>query len=448
MLSVLTVISVNTFLAPFYKENQVNINYAHVQHNIVLYLKVVNPTYFGPENLRENILKFISPNVKLNPAITKQTETIQSQYTTITKLLILQDKYVNEEISLPTENQCQIETNIFLDSYASRLTEELKLLQADLPALSQPLKSDEVTLQAVSGILMQVILDLEIIITSLYDELQELESYVNLQTTKNTYFLIQNSPCLNPDLHEHIYVNDVQPSKSGLIINLKVIQFQPTSNAFTLISTIYFQNQVNLENTFLISDQLETCDCLYHKNQVYTGCQCSKYNPECATALKEIDIPNMINNCKWIPSNSNLPQLTLNGILFSSYVPYTLKQTSLQNLSPNQDYSLPFHVASSNQFKISYKNLELIYQTQRQLDTETIDILNIDKNSIDLLKATFQTFTWPDILIYLCLTLAGTAILIMVITIISFYIKKHNYKTSYKSPQRRPVTLTFQPISM
>ena len=76
---------------------------------------------------------------------------------------------------------------------------------------------------------MQVILDLKIIITSLYDKLQELESYVNLQTTKTTNFLIQNSSCLNPELHEHISVNNVQPSTSSLIINFIVIQFQPTS---------------------------------------------------------------------------------------------------------------------------------------------------------------------------------------------------------------------------
>ena len=60
--------------------------------------------------------------------------------------------------------------------YAKRLTDELQLLQADLPALSPNLKDDEVTL---TGILVQVILDLQIIITSLYGELQELESSKN-----------------------------------------------------------------------------------------------------------------------------------------------------------------------------------------------------------------------------------------------------------------------------
>ena len=165
--------------------------------------------------------------------------------------------------------------------------------------------------------------------------------------------------CLHSELHEHIYSNNVQPSRSGLIIKLKIIQFHPTNNAFTLIATNYIQNQVNLKNTFLISDQLETCNCLYNKNQVYTGCECFK------AALQENNIENMINNCKSLPSISNFPQSTLNGILFSSYVPYTLKETSLQTLNSNQDYSLPFHVVSSNQFKISYKNVELTYQTQK-----------------------------------------------------------------------------------
>jgi len=446
--SAFTVITVNTLLAPFYKQNQVNINKAHVQHDIVLYIKIVDPTYFGSESFKENIIKFTSPNVKLNPAITKQTQTIKSQYSTITNLLLLQNKYLNEDILFSPENQCQIETNVFLDSYAKRLTEELHLLQADLPALSPNLKDDEITLQAVSGILMQVILDLQIIITSLYEELQELEAYVNLQTTKTTYFLIQNSSCLNPELHEHIAVNNVQPSKSGLIINLKVVQFQPTNNAFTLIATNYFQNQVNLKNTFLISEQLETCNCLYNKNQVYTGCQCSKYNPNCAAALNENNIKNIIYNCEWIPSISHFPQPTLNGMLFSTYVPYTLKGTSLETLNPNQDYSLPFHVVSSNQFKISYKNVELIYQTQKKLDAETIEILDTDQDTIDLLENTFQDLTWPDIVTYLSLTLAGSATFTMVATIIGFYVKKQNYKAPYSSKQRRPVTLTFQPISM
>ena len=183
--------------------------------------------------------------------------------------------------------------------------------------------------------------------------------------------------CLHSELHEHIYINNVQPSRSGLIIKLKVVQFHPTNNAFTLIATNYIQNQVNLKNTFLISDQLETCNCLNNKNQVYTGCECFKYNPECAAALQENNIENMINNCEWLPSISNFPQPTLNGILFSSYVLYTLKETSLQTLNPNQDYSLPFHVVLSIQFKISYKNVELTYQTQKRLDTEAIEILNI-----------------------------------------------------------------------
>ena len=105
--------------------------------------------------------------------------------------------------------------------YAKRLTEELQLLQADLPALSPNLKDDEVTLQAISGILMQVILDLQIIITSLYEELQELESYVNLQRTKTTYILIQNLSCSHSELHEHIYINNVQPNRSWLTNQFK-----------------------------------------------------------------------------------------------------------------------------------------------------------------------------------------------------------------------------------
>ena len=58
----------------------------------------------------------------------------------------------------------------------------------------------------------------------------------------------------------------------------------------------------------------------------------------------------MLNNCEWLLSISNFPLPTV----------------------PNQDYSLPFHVVSSNQFKISYKNVELTYQTQKRLDTEAI----------------------------------------------------------------------------
>ena len=160
--------------------------------------------------------------------------------------------------------------------------------------------------------------------------------------------------CLHSELHEHIYSNNVQPSRSGLIIKLKIIQFHPTNNAFTLIATNYIQNQVNLKNTFLITDQLETCNCLYNKNQVYIGCECFKYNPECAAALQENNIENMLNNCEWLLSISNFPLPTV----------------------PNQDYSLPFHVVSSNQFKISYKNVELTYQTQKRVDTEAIEILN------------------------------------------------------------------------
>ena len=193
---------------------------------------------------------------------------------------------------------------------------------------------------------------------------------------------------------------------------------------------------------------METCNCLYNKNQVYTGCQCSKYNPDCAAALNENNIESTIYNCEWIPSISNFPQPTLNGMLFSTYVPYTLKETSLQTLIPNQDYSLPFHVISSNQFKISYKNVELIYQTQKKLDAETIEILDIDQDTIDLLENTFQDLTWPDIITYVSLTIAGSATFTMVATIIGFYVKKQNYKAPYSSTQRRPVTLTFQPISM
>ena len=76
MFSALTVITVNTFLVPFYKENQLNINYAHVHHDIVLYIKIVDPTHFGSDDIKQNINKFTFPNVKLNPAITKQTQTI------------------------------------------------------------------------------------------------------------------------------------------------------------------------------------------------------------------------------------------------------------------------------------------------------------------------------------------------------------------------------------
>ena len=129
------------------------------------------------DTFNNNIKKFLTPGQNPTPDITLQIKTITDLYTLLSNALDIRQKYTNPEIQ-KQENKCENLMEIFRDATASYLVNEIEILSKDLYPVSQDI-SDISKSQRTSSILMQVILNLNEIISHVQHKTKELENYYN-----------------------------------------------------------------------------------------------------------------------------------------------------------------------------------------------------------------------------------------------------------------------------
>jgi len=189
--------------------------------------------------------------------VTLQIKTITDLYTLLSNTLDIRQKYTNPKIQ-KQENKCENLMEIFRDATASYLVNEIEILSKDLYPASQDI-SDISKSQRTTSILMQVILNLNEIISHVQHETTELENYSNYRTTDNTLLAIQNSSCIEKTLMESISVIGFLPTATGLSVSLTINQFESSENTFSIVSTSYFGRELDISNTYLINENLFKC---------------------------------------------------------------------------------------------------------------------------------------------------------------------------------------------
>ena len=176
---------------------------------------------------------------------------------------------------------------------------------------------------------MQVILNLNEIISHVQHKTKELENYYNYRTTDNTLLAIQNSSCIEKTLMESISVIGFSPTATGLSVSLTINQFESSENNFSIVSTSYFGRELDISNTYLINENLFKCKCLFLHQQI------------------------LILPIYWKPTLHT--QTHTHGVLFPFFTPFTVTDSTLNNKLPQQQTNLPFHVTTGNPIKIAFQ---------------------------------------------------------------------------------------------
>ena len=437
----ISIISVSAELLPYLKKEKVLINIDHSEVHTSLFLKTVNLNIFKTEPFTKGLEKLMSPGINPPPSITEQLNTIKSIYTDLNNLFERRNKMLGTHINNP--ESCQVIYQIFSDAYATHIVQELLLIVSDLPDPTTDLSKN--LTKKTNGILMQALLNLNKIYLYLNNEVLELENVINYITTPHTFLAVQNSACIDSLANERIHITHTQASPNGLIIFMNIIQYKHTLNTYSLIPTPYFGFTLDLTDVFLIDDNLAICTCIYTDTYVRTGCVCSPLEQTCNQAIEENNIMLMLDNCKIIPEQTFGPQPTITGVLFSSYLPFTLEGSDLDHQIPPPSFELPFHVSSRNKFEITYQGRKLHFQAASAIPADSIEIPEISpevlqqiKNKLNPISPTF----FYEVLTY---TLACLACLFLIPLIILLTCKNptilNNIRVSNPS-DRRQVNLT------
>ena len=431
-------------LQPYYKIQPVTLNKHFNKHALSLFYKVNNVGIITSENFSKDIQRLIKPGRNIPPEILSQTKTITDQYTILNHTLYKTEKYLNSN-RIKEQTNCEITFQIFKDSTATYLANEIAILAKDLPEQTADISSDINIKQRTSGILMQAILDINEIIFLLNKEIAELENLFNHQVTENTILAVQDSSCIQSTLMEKLKITNVIATKTGLMIEIIIYQFQPSENTFAITPTSYLGNQIDFTNTFLINDQLTTCECTFIDDNIYTGCTCSPFNQQCTKAILSNKIKNLISNCPFIQTQNPLPVLTYTGILFPSYKPYSIQNSQISNSIPLQP-DLPFHIQTSNPANIAIKDNIMTLQAAHNLPEE-LQSLTLSEDDFELLTNFMRPLDLSNIINYISWSMGGFSIIILIPIIFCFIfkLKQHNNKSSTYNNSRRSVNLKLMP---
>ena len=431
-------------LQPFYKKQPVTINKNYNQRTINLFYQVNSIEILASDAFTNNIKKLIKPGNNIPDEIKIQTKTIEEQYNALNESIAKRTKYLNPNI-IKEPQKCEIIIQLFKESTAKYLLNEIEILVKDLPAPNSNIQVDTNTRQRTSGILMQAILDMNEIIFLLNSEIVELENILNHQVTEHIMMAIQDSPCIKSTLMEKLTITNVISTKTGLTISISINQFEHTKNAFEITPTSYFGKHINFENTFIIHDQLSTCHCLHQDNKIYTGCKCTPFNPKCSNAILSNTIKKLIKDCPFIETKTQLPTLTHTGVLFPAYSPFTIENSDLLNSIPTNP-ELPFHVQSNNPIHINTKDSIITLQSATNLP-EKIQTLTLTQEELNLLTDFMIPIPITNILTYISWGIGSFSLIILLpITcgIICYY-KKRNIQ-NIDNTQRKTVSLKLTPL--
>jgi len=330
LISVIT--TVTSELQPYSKKGRIIINIDHAEFHTSLFLKVVDHNLFKTENFTKGLEKLRFPGLKPPPTMVEQIKTINSIYADLNTLFDRRNKILGTQA--PKTDPCQVTYQIFSNSFATHIINELLLIVADLPDPTTDLTSNQIQAKKASALLMQALLDLNKIYVYLNNELLELENAVNHINTPHTFLAIQNSPCIDKVANEKLHILYTKASSTGLTIYITVIQYRHSLNTYSLIPTPYFGFVLDLTNVFLIEDKLAKCSCIYEDSYVHTGCACVPLEEKCNQAIENNNVLLMLDSCEIIPEQSVGPQTTLTGVLFPTYFPFTLPGANIEHELP------------------------------------------------------------------------------------------------------------------
>ena len=406
-------------------------------------MQTVDTSIFATDTFKSDLNHLISPGIKPSILIQNQIKTIKSLYANLKSLVEKRNSFLDPLTPLTTE-PCQISMQIFSDKFAKYIVDELSIIRNDLPDPTTDLSTDTQHSRRVSSLLMQTLIDLNKIFQNLNSEILEIENYINLKPTPTTYNVAQNSSCLEPNYNEQIFIQNTKPTSSGILVNLKIIQYKQSRNSFKIIPTPYFGYNLDLTDIYLVDGKLANCDCIYENNELMTGCTCLPLEQDCDAAITANDIFQIIKKCPIVKTTIQSPRPTLTGMLFPSYFPFQLEDSTLNLLTPDTPLNCPFHVESNKKFIITYMGRRLSYRAQNTDITDNVQTLPLAKPLLDKLEYNLTPLTITKIYEYVSISLASFIGLIFIPLFICICIKKCNCKIYSHSlnDKRRPVNFT------
>ena len=137
----------------------------------------------------------------------------------------------------------------------------------------------------------------------------------------------------------------------------------------------------------------------------------------------------ILTSCKFIETKHLIPRVTLTGVLFPFYTPFTVKNSNLIQKIPQKSTSLPFHVTTNNVVQISFHQHEFKLQAHTQPENEDIETLTLSQEELSLLENSLLPIPWENIINYISWAVGGTVSILLLpfFTCLCIHIKK--YKT-------------------
>ena len=377
-------IAVAAELQPYSKKGKIIINIDHAEYHTSLFLTVVDHNLFKTQTFTKGLEKLMFPGIKPPPTIVEQITTLKGIYTDLNSLFDRRNKILGSHVL--KADPCQVTYQIFSNSFATHIINELLLTVADLPDPTTDLTTNQIQAKKASALLMQALLDLNKIYLYLNNEILELENVVNHMTTPHTFQAIQNSLCIDKLANEKLHILNTKASTTGLMIYINVVQYKHSLHTYSLIPTPYFGFVLNLTNVFLIEDKLAKCSCIYEDSYVHTGCACLPLEENCNKAIENNNVLLILDSCSIIPEQNTGPQTTLTGVLFPTYSPFTLPEADIDHALPPPSFPLLFHLTSSKRFKITYQGRKLLFQAASADSTDSVELPNITAEDLQEIK--------------------------------------------------------------
>ena len=434
--------SVHADLAPFLKQKQVIINVDYSEIHTSLFLKTVDQSLFKTETFTNNLEKLMYPALNPPTDIVEQIKTIKSIYADLNALFKKRKTLLGNNAQKP--EPCQVTYQLFTETSAKQIINEINLIVSDLPDVTTDLSIDKHA-KKTSALLMQALLDLNKIHLYLTNEILELESLINYLTTPHAFLAIQNSNCIEKNANEKVQISQVDASPNGLTVHITVLQYRHSINTYALIATPYFGFSLDLQDVYLIDDTLAKCNCLFNDGYISTGCICSPLDEACNSAITLNQILEIFNICPIIPAPMQGPQPTLTGVLFPSYYPFTLKNSDLTHLLPPPSSNYPFHVTSSHKFEITYLGRKLQFQAASSEIPDSVEQPNFPADILDKIRIKYSPVSTSLLYEILTYSLLGLTGLLIVPLLLLLSLRKTNLRnniTIHNPEARRPVNLT------
>ena len=379
-------------------------------------------------NKLDAALKLILINVQpQDEAIHKLQSTVKLYYSAL-KTNIEKRKNIFSNIAYTSNTPCKIIYSVISNREASDFLSQLQYLIKFVPS-SSTLTQDY--LNNYYATLLQTLNLLKNMLHLTNQENDDIEMFLTGMITDTTYPLIQEAPCLKPNLRENITMHSCIPTPTGLAVILNVVQYSDNNHIFALEATPFHRYRLNLTNVFLDGGSLINIVC--NQAEFSDACQKVPFKPDCTNALAKRSITQILKNCPFIDDSSPIPKITEQGILVPSHSTINPLPISLK-IPLNKPYLLK----TNTDLTITSGNKQFSFAKNAEISQ--IDEFYLSEKDQDLYEDFFKPEEWYEFLIFQLL--AALLIAIAIFTPILYLVLR---KTKHAKPQNlQKQTVTFQ----